>query len=60
MEVAKVLPVVMKRCGGQAQFSPMTAAVSPLETAITRVQKPGTHSSGSATHHRVDGRPWRA
>jgi AraC-like DNA-binding protein len=38
VEVAKVLLVVMKRQGGQAQFSPMTAAVSPQETAITRVQ----------------------
>ena len=36
--MAKVLLVVMKRQGGQAQFSPMTAAVSPQETAITRVQ----------------------
>ncbi|MFN3355622.1 MAG: GlxA family transcriptional regulator [Pseudomonas sp.] len=38
VDVAKVLLVVMKRQGGQAQFSPMTAAVSPQETAITRVQ----------------------
>ncbi|MBN2976525.1 GlxA family transcriptional regulator [Pseudomonas lactucae] len=38
VDVAKVLLVVMKRQGGQAQFSPMTAAVSPHETAITRVQ----------------------
>jgi len=38
VEVAKVLLVVMKRQGGQAQFSPMTAAVAPQETAITRVQ----------------------
>src|SRR5471032_978693 len=38
VDVAKVLLVVMKRQGGQAQFSPMTAAVAPLETAITRVQ----------------------
>ena len=37
-DVAKVLLVVMKRQGGQAQFSPMTAAVAPQETAITRVQ----------------------
>ncbi|MGA9704385.1 GlxA family transcriptional regulator [Pseudomonas sp.] len=39
VEVAKVLLVVMKRQGGQAQFSPMTAAVAPQETPITRVQK---------------------
>lgn len=38
VEVAKVLLVVMKRQGGQAQFSPMTAAVGTQETAITRVQ----------------------
>ncbi|PRA33106.1 GlxA family transcriptional regulator [Pseudomonas poae] len=38
VEVAKVLLVVMKRQGGQAQFSPMTAAVATQETAITRVQ----------------------
>lgn len=38
VEVAKVLLVVMKRQGGQAQFSPMTAAVAPHESAITRVQ----------------------
>lgn len=38
VDVAKVLLVVMKRQGGQAQFSPMTAAVAPHETAITRVQ----------------------
>ncbi|MCP1419776.1 transcriptional regulator GlxA family with amidase domain [Pseudomonas laurylsulfativorans] len=37
-DVAKVLLVVMKRQGGQAQFSPLTAAVAPHETAITRVQ----------------------
>ncbi|MBK5343254.1 GlxA family transcriptional regulator [Pseudomonas sp. TH49] len=37
-DVAKVLLVVMKRQGGQAQFSPLMAAVSPQETAITRVQ----------------------
>ncbi|MGF0238803.1 GlxA family transcriptional regulator [Rhodococcus sp. IEGM1300] len=37
-DVAKVLLVVMKRQGGQAQFSPLMAAVSPHETAITRVQ----------------------
>ena len=38
VEVAKVLLVVMKRQGGQAQFSPMTSAVAPQETPITRVQ----------------------
>ena len=38
VDVAKVLLVEMKRQGGQAQFSPMTAAVAPQETAITRVQ----------------------
>lgn len=38
VDVAKVLLVVMKRQGGQAQFSPMTAAVAPRESAITRVQ----------------------
>ncbi|WP_025111229.1 GlxA family transcriptional regulator [Pseudomonas sp. H1h] len=37
-DVAKVLLVVMKRQGGQAQFSPLMAAVAPQETAITRVQ----------------------
>jgi transcriptional regulator GlxA family with amidase domain len=37
-DVAKVLLVVMKRQGGQAQFSPLMAAVAPHETAITRVQ----------------------
>ncbi|PCR94961.1 AraC family transcriptional regulator [Pseudomonas fluorescens] len=37
-DVAKVLLVVMKRQGGQAQFSPLMAAVSPQETPITRVQ----------------------
>lgn len=37
-DVAKVLLVVMKRQGGQAQFSPLTAAVSPQETPVTRVQ----------------------
>lgn len=37
-DVAKVLLVVMKRQGGQAQFSPLMAAVSTQETAITRVQ----------------------
>ena len=38
VDVAKVLLVVMKRQGGQAQFSPLMAAVAPHETAITRVQ----------------------
>jgi len=37
-DVAKVLLVVMKRQGGQAQFSPLMAAVAPQATAITRVQ----------------------
>ena len=37
-DVAKVLLVVMKRQGGQAQFSPLMAAVSPHETPVTRVQ----------------------
>ncbi|VEF10347.1 transcriptional regulator [Pseudomonas fluorescens] len=37
-DVAKVLLVVMKRQGGQAQFSPLMAAVAPVETPITRVQ----------------------
>ena len=37
-DVAKVLLVVMKRQGGQAQFSPLMAAVAPQETVITRVQ----------------------
>ncbi|MGN7741971.1 GlxA family transcriptional regulator [Pseudomonas sp. 22526] len=37
-DVAKVLLVVMKRQGGQAQFSPLTAAVAPQETPVTRVQ----------------------
>ncbi|MGE8186798.1 GlxA family transcriptional regulator [Pseudomonas sp. NPDC086278] len=37
-DVAKVLLVVMKRQGGQAQFSPLMAAVGPHETPITRVQ----------------------
>lgn len=38
-DVAKVLLVVMKRQGGQAQFSPLMAAVGPQETVITRVQQ---------------------
>ncbi|MGF6207736.1 GlxA family transcriptional regulator [Pseudomonas frederiksbergensis] len=37
-DVAKVLLVVMKRQGGQAQFSPLLATVAPQETPITRVQ----------------------
>jgi transcriptional regulator GlxA family with amidase domain len=37
-DVAKVLLVVMKRQGGQAQFSPLMAAVGPQETPVTRVQ----------------------
>ena len=37
-DVAKVLLVVMKRQGGQAQFSPLTAAVAPQETPVTRLQ----------------------
>ncbi|WP_248803826.1 GlxA family transcriptional regulator [Pseudomonas sp. MWU13-2100] len=37
-DVAKVLLVVMKRQGGQAQYSPLMAAVSPQETPVTRVQ----------------------
>ncbi|MBV7476588.1 GlxA family transcriptional regulator [Pseudomonas sp. PDM31] len=37
-DVAKVLLVVMKRQGGQAQFSPLMAAVAPHETSVTRVQ----------------------
>ncbi|MCF4997432.1 helix-turn-helix domain-containing protein [Pseudomonas syringae] len=37
-DVAKVLLVVMKRQGGQAQFSPLMAAVAPQETSVTRVQ----------------------
>ncbi|CAN1602441.1 GlxA family transcriptional regulator [Pseudomonas mediterranea] len=38
LDVAKVLLVVMKRQGGQAQFSPLVAAVASQESAITRVQ----------------------
>ena len=38
LDVAKVLLVVMKRQGGQAQFSPLMASVGTLETPITRVQ----------------------
>lgn len=37
-DVAKVLLVVMKRQGGQAQFSPLMATVAPHETPVTRVQ----------------------
>ncbi|SDT31355.1 transcriptional regulator, AraC family with amidase-like domain [Pseudomonas asplenii] len=37
-DVAKVLLVVMKRHGGQAQFSPLTAAVAPQQTPVTWVQ----------------------
>jgi len=37
-DVAKVLLVLMKRQGGQAQFSPLTAAVAPHESPATRVQ----------------------
>ncbi|MBA1230635.1 GlxA family transcriptional regulator [Pseudomonas viridiflava] len=37
-DVAKVLLVLMKRQGGQAQFSPLMGAVAPQETAVTRVQ----------------------
>ncbi|SDZ59234.1 GlxA family transcriptional regulator [Pseudomonas sp. NFIX28] len=37
-DVAKVLLVVMKRQGGQAQFSPLMAEVAPQETPVTRVQ----------------------
>lgn len=38
LDVAKVLLVVMKRQGGQAQFSPLIATVATHETAITKVQ----------------------
>lgn len=38
LEVAKVLLVVMKRQGSQAQFSPLVAAVAPQDSPITRVQ----------------------
>ncbi|NCE88309.1 GlxA family transcriptional regulator [Pseudomonas sp. Q1] len=37
-DVAKVLLVVMKRQGGQAQFSPLMPAVAPPETPVARVQ----------------------
>jgi transcriptional regulator GlxA family with amidase domain len=38
LDVAKVLLVVMTRQGGQAQFSPLVAAVATQETPVTRVQ----------------------
>ena len=38
VDVAKVLLVVMKRQGGQAQFSPLIATIATQETPITRVQ----------------------
>ena len=38
LDVAKVLLVVMRRQGGQAQFSPLVAAVATQESPITRVQ----------------------
>ena len=38
LDVAKVLLVVMKRQGGQAQFSPLVAAVATHDSPITRVQ----------------------
>ncbi|MCK9796282.1 AraC family transcriptional regulator [Pseudomonas chlororaphis] len=38
VDVAKVLLVVMKRQGGQAQFSPLVAAVATQDSPITRVQ----------------------
>lgn len=38
LDVAKVLLVVMKRNGGQAQFSPLVAAVANQESPISRVQ----------------------
>ncbi|HEX8592688.1 MAG TPA: GlxA family transcriptional regulator [Pseudomonas sp.] len=38
LDVAKVLLVVMTRQGGQAQFSPLVAAVASQETPVTRVQ----------------------
>ncbi|MFJ4144587.1 GlxA family transcriptional regulator [Pseudomonas sp. NPDC089734] len=37
-DVAKVLLVLMKRQGGQAQFSPLMTAVALQETPVTRVQ----------------------
>lgn len=38
LDVAKVLLVIMRRQGGQAQFSPLVAAVASQESPITRVQ----------------------
>ncbi|MDH4585595.1 GlxA family transcriptional regulator [Pseudomonas sp. BN415] len=38
LDVAKVLLVVMSRQGGQAQFSPLVANITPHETPISRVQ----------------------
>ncbi|MBC3955260.1 MULTISPECIES: GlxA family transcriptional regulator [Pseudomonas] len=37
-DVAKVLLVLMKRQGGQAQFSPLMNAVATQQTPVTRVQ----------------------
>lgn len=37
-DVAKVLLVLMKRQGGQAQFSPLMTAVAPQESVVTKVQ----------------------
>lgn len=38
LDVAKVLLVVMRRQGGQAQFSPLVAAVASQESPVTLVQ----------------------
>lgn len=38
LDIAKVLLVIMRRQGGQAQFSPLVAAVASQESPITRVQ----------------------
>jgi transcriptional regulator GlxA family with amidase domain len=38
LDVAKVLLVLMRRQGGQAQFSPLVSAVATQESPITRVQ----------------------
>ncbi|WP_311971457.1 GlxA family transcriptional regulator [Pseudomonas baltica] len=38
LDVAKVLLVIMRRQGGQAQFSPLVAAVATQASPITRVQ----------------------
>jgi transcriptional regulator GlxA family with amidase domain len=38
LDIAKVLLVLMRRQGGQAQFSPLVAAVATQESPITRVQ----------------------